>query len=266
MQRCLLDGRGRAWTRPGDPRRPEPTKTPAPAGTLRPVSQSLSPRTALAPGPARTGAGSRRVLGQVSPRPGGPLTWHSKPSRPWWFSPPSPGAARPRCPCRPGRRSVALPWQRKETRDEALTRLPPPLAGLLSQELTPASTERRARRADRSRLRTAPPEATSPAPQLRSRLLVFPTASVKGAEPRAHSDVSAKETAPQLGRVEKAENVQYLGDEAELRLRPGLREKACDVQSRSRTPPVAGGPKVTSAQLWPILQERALSGWASWEM
>lgn len=53
-------------------------------------------------------------VSQARRPPCSPLTWHSKPSRPWWFSAPSPGAVRPRCPCRPGPHSVELPWRQRK--------------------------------------------------------------------------------------------------------------------------------------------------------
>lgn len=95
--------------------------------------------------------------------PGGPLTWHSKPSRPWWFSAPSPGAARPRCPCRPGLRSAGLPWlQRRRPVTRSLARC------RVSATRTHSRFNRAPRAAspERPRLRTVPPGAPPPTRQV----------------------------------------------------------------------------------------------------
>lgn len=95
-------------------------------------------------------------VSQAQRPPCGPLTWHSKPSRPWWFSAPNPEATRPRCPCHRGPRSAGLPWRQRRRSVTHLRGRPLPRLG--AQELTPSSTARRARREPkRSRLRTAPP-------------------------------------------------------------------------------------------------------------
>lgn len=104
-------------------------------------------------------------VSQARRPPCGPLTWHSKPSRPWWFSAPSPEATRPRCPCRRGPHSAGLPWRQRRRSVTHLHGLPLPRLG--AQELTPSSTERRAcREPKRSRLRTAPPRAAQSTQQL----------------------------------------------------------------------------------------------------
>lgn len=125
---------------------------------LCPPSPSWSARARALPraGGIQGSAVSRArqaVQFQVRPTPGvcqawrpqhSPLTWHSKPSRPWWFSAPSPGAVHPRCPCHPGPHIAELPWRQMRL---SVTHSPDgQLQCLQAQELTPASTKHRARR------------------------------------------------------------------------------------------------------------------------
>lgn len=126
-----------------------------------------------------------------SARPGRPLTWRSKPSRPWWSSAPSRGAARPRCRCRPGPRSAGLPWLRGK---RSLARRPP---GLRAQELTPASTARRAPRTLAPAHRAARgPSAPGP-PNPRPALSQLP--EQRRAGPRENAGKSAERHARPLG-------------------------------------------------------------------
>lgn len=93
-----------------------PRWTAEPESGMRPVLRRPAAFTEQA-FPARAGVRRQHASRGAersgsSARPGRPLTWHSKPSRPWWSSAPSRGAARPRCRCRPGPRSAGLPWLR----------------------------------------------------------------------------------------------------------------------------------------------------------
>lgn len=173
-----------------------PRWTAGPESGMGPVLRRLAALTAQA-FPARAGVQRQHVSrgarsGQGSPRaPDAPLTWHSKPSRPWWSSAPSPGAVRPRCRCRPGQRSAGLPWLRGK---RSLARQPPVSAPRNSLRLQP-----RAALPARSRLRTAPPGGPSAPGPLNPRPALSQLPEQRRAGPRGNSGESAERHTRPLG-------------------------------------------------------------------
>lgn len=106
VQCHLVSSRGRAAAGQVTGPRPRPHNNGGPGTGGRQFGCACPPgRAAQGPGLAGHGSQERRSR---------PLTWRSTPSRPWWFSPPSPEAAHPHCPCRPGPHSAELPCWRLE--------------------------------------------------------------------------------------------------------------------------------------------------------